>query len=84
MGSQELKLSPKGLYSQPSLIGEDIPAGALVTADNVVIRREGIIEPRRGVSAYATLVANRITSYQDKLITHSSTGTLSSLAPKIR
>jgi hypothetical protein len=75
--SQELKLTPKGLYSQPSLIGEDIPDGAMVTADNVVIKREGIVEPRRGVMGYATLTANRLASYQDKLIAHSSTGTVS-------
>ncbi len=69
---QDVKLSIAGLYSQPSLIGEDIPEGALVTADNVVINREGIIEPRRGFSSYATSYPTRIGAYQDRIVGHAN------------
>lgn len=75
--SQALMLKARGLFTNPNLI--DAPEGALVVADNVIIRRPGIWEPRRGVSSYgsASHVAKRMTIYNSTLITHSSTGTIS-------
>jgi len=44
--AQELHLVPQGLFTDPS--SEVAPPGALRTANNIVIRRKGIIEPRPG------------------------------------
>ncbi len=71
-------LKAKGLFTHPNLLSE-VPEGALVVADEVVIDREGVIQPRRGFSALAGAAGgtiNRITEYQDKLILHHGTGTI--------
>lgn len=47
--SQKLTVKAKGLYTFPNPISE-VPNGALIVADNVIIDREGTIEPRRGYS----------------------------------
>lgn len=71
-------LKAKGLFTHPNLLSE-VPEGALVVAREVVIDREGVIQPRRGFSTLAGPGAtiNRLAEYQEKLILHSSTGTLS-------
>ncbi len=71
-------LKAKGLFTHPNLLSE-VPEGALVVAREVVIDREGIIQPRRG---FETLTGpgntiNRLVEYQDQLLLHHSTGTLS-------
>ena len=69
---QEIKLRAKGLYSHANDLGS-VPEGALATADNVVIDREDVIEPRRGFNrsygAFADLDAraSKILFYQDYL-----------------
>lgn len=73
--AQEVKLTPAGLYTNPGDLSR--PDGALDVADNVVIRREGVIEPRRGVSAYATHAANKLKPYNVGFVSHSSTTTIS-------
>ena len=45
----------KGLYTHPSPIGESIPEGALLVADNVVIDREDLVEIRRGFYRHASI-----------------------------
>lgn len=45
--SQSLELRPTGLYTDPSPHG-GAPPGALRVADNVVLRRDGILQPRPG------------------------------------
>ena len=73
---QEVRLKALGLFTNPNQL--DLPAGALTTATDVVIRREGIIEPRRGYSNYATETAVRIFSYSGRLFILSahSSGTI--------
>lgn len=44
--AQELVISPAGLYTDPSAL--EAPQGALSDARNVVINRQGLIEPRPG------------------------------------
>lgn len=45
--AQDPILRAAGLYTQPNRLSE-LPDGALVRADNYVINRDGIIQPRRG------------------------------------
>jgi hypothetical protein len=73
--SQQDILKPEGLYTFPNAFSQ-VPPGALETASNVVIDREGIVTSRRGFKAYsaslgATVTSvSAITSYQNKLICH--------------
>lgn len=52
MGQKKL-LEAKGLYTDPNLLSK-VPEGALVQADNVIIDRDAVIEPRRGIAGYGT------------------------------
>lgn len=45
--AQQLELRPVGLYTDPNPHGA-VPKGALRQADNVVLRRDGILQPRPG------------------------------------
>lgn len=54
MPFQELILRPAGLWTNASAFGST-PAGALAEADNVVIRRKGVAEPRPGFSGTSTV-----------------------------
>ena len=45
--AQQVTVTAKGLYSSPNQLGE-VPDGALSQADNVVISKDGVIEPRPG------------------------------------
>lgn len=44
-------LRARGLHTNPNFFSE-VPEGSLVEAKNVVIDRDGIIEPRRGIKLY--------------------------------
>jgi hypothetical protein len=68
--SQEVKLKALGLYTHPNPL--EMPDGALVLADDVVIRREGVIEPRRGYSTYGTNTAVRLFDYSGTLLAHTA------------
>src|SRR3990167_4076407 len=62
----------KGLYTFPNKLG-NLPEGALLTAKNVVINRDGIIEPMRGFFLYGDLGAGstkQLLNYKDRLIRH--------------
>ena len=72
---QTLDLKAKGLYTFPNQLGA-VPQGALLTADNVVIDREGTTETRRGFKQYGTVLANapkKLFNYQKKLIVNHGT-----------
>jgi len=78
MASQRIIIKAKGLYTHPNLLSE-VPDGALVVADDVVIDRDGIIEPRRGFTRMADSVTGnleRIFVYQDTLLIHHNNATL--------
>jgi len=70
--------SCKGLHTQPNDVGE-VPQGALVEAVNVVVSRDGIIEPRRGLKRAGTQLpgTNLIGTYSGKTI-RAGGGTLES------
>lgn len=73
---QELHIAPAGLFTDPS--DETAPPGALLTANNVVIRRKGVVEPRPGFDIAKTLSlgseVRRAVPFDDDLLmlTHSS------------
>src|ERR1700741_482259 len=52
---KDLKLSPAGLWTSPSVA--EAPKGGLLEADDIVIRRRGLAEPRPGFSRSTDLVA---------------------------
>lgn len=73
---QKTTLTAKGLYSYPNQISQ-VPNGALIQADNVVIDREGVLEPRRGYNqlpgVLGSLSANRsdqIFRFGDNVLSH--------------
>lgn len=58
----------RGLYLQYNSLSE-VPEGALLEADDVVIEREGEISKRRGMNRYGvTFDADRLFEYQNKLL----------------
>ncbi len=82
--TQSLTIKIKGLYTYPSDLSE-VPDGALAAADNIVIDKDSIAEPRRGFG-YLThgagvqstfsdpsYRANKIFFYQDNILCHYST-----------
>jgi len=78
--SEILKMKVKGLYTHPSDL-DAVPDGALAVADNVVIDKEGKVQPRRGFDKHSTLPssgdrAEKLLSYQNKLIASYGSGSL--------
>jgi hypothetical protein len=69
--AQENILAFKGLVLQPNDLGQ-IPQGALAQADNVVISRDGIVEPRRGMDSLGVLgdTADRLFAFGGEIIAH--------------
>lgn len=82
--TQSLTLKIKGLYTFPSDLSE-IPEGALAVAENIVIDRDSIAEPRRGlgylthgsgtqsVFSDSSYRANKIFFYQSQILCHYDT-----------
>jgi len=70
-------LKARGLYTNPNNLSE-VPEGALSVADNVVIDRNGIIEPRRGFAQYTNTFglgtdrAKQLMVYKGRLLVHYS------------
>lgn len=75
--SQSLILNHRGLITNFNALSKT-PEGALTIAENVVIDKDGVAEPRRGFTRIASAPASdaarfdRLTSYQDKIIGHRS------------
>lgn len=74
--AQKKTLEARGLYTNPNLLSK-VPEGALVVADNVVIDRNAIIEPRRGFNQYGNTLgpigterANQLLTYKDRILVH--------------
>lgn len=73
--SQSVQLKARGLYTFFNDLSE-VPPGALREALNVVIDRNGIIEPRRGLTQYGEEFgtsldrAKQIMQYKDTLLIH--------------
>lgn len=65
-----------GLFLGPNDLGS-IPEGALSVADNVVIRRDNVVEPRRGIYPVSTKTLKKLTSWKGVLIGHDGATVLS-------
>ncbi len=76
MPSQTVILQAAGLVTSPNELSRE--QGALIQASNVLIRREGIIEQRRGFSLYGTELpevnerVKQLTTYRNRIIRHYS------------
>lgn len=75
---QSLLLKARGLNTFNNNLSE-VPEGSLNIADNVVIDRNGVIEPRRGFAIYGNSFgsgadrAKQLTVYKNRLLRHAST-----------
>lgn len=70
--SKTLTLTPKGLYTYYNNLAS-VPEGALLKANNVVINREGVAEPRRGIKWYsdeASGPAKQLLQYKATILRH--------------
>lgn len=73
MADQTLTVSAKGLYLTSNPLSA--PDGSLAEATNAVIRRKGIVEPRRGQAEDApTDGADAMVSFEGALIYHTADG----------
>jgi len=75
--STVLNLKLQGLQTFPNQLAS-VPEGSLFQADNVVVDRDGIVEPRRGLGLYGTLGSDD-TATMSQLLTY-QTGILGHIA----
>lgn len=67
-----LQLNNLGLFTYANTVGQ-VPAGAMVAAQNVVIDRPGVVETRRGFKPWGTTltgVIHKLFPYQNRLVVH--------------
>lgn len=75
MSQQQITLTAKGLYTHSNPLSA-VPQGSLQQADNVVIDRNDILEPRRGFKQYgntfgiSTDRTRQLMTYKDVIIRH--------------
>jgi hypothetical protein len=75
VSQQEIMLKARGLYTFQNNLSE-VPEGALTVADNVVVDRNGVIEPRRGQKQYGSTFgsgddrANQLMTYKNRILRH--------------
>lgn len=68
-------LRAKGLYTDPNLLS-GVPEGAMVEANNVIIDRTDVVEPRRGFAKYGETfgiggdTADQLLNYKDRILIH--------------
>jgi hypothetical protein len=70
--SKTLTLTPKGLYTYFNNLAS-VPEGSLLKANNTVINREGILEPRRGIKYYSEIMASpakQLLKYKSRILRH--------------
>lgn len=75
-GSSSVTLSAKGIHTFVNPLGNAIPQGSFLDVSNVVVDRDGIIEPRRGFSQYLNSFgtsndrAKQLINYKDSVLRH--------------
>ena len=75
---ETLSLKPKGLYTYPNPLSE-VPQGALSQALNVILSRPSVLEQRRGIGAFGTVLTGNTTqlyNYQNRIIINNGTSLL--------
>lgn len=76
MASQQVTLQAVGLNYSPNTIS--LPQGSLVQADDVIIRRDNVVESRRGFLEYSEGLglssdrAKQLIEYKDRVLVHYS------------
>lgn len=73
MASSTVNLQALGLNFSPNAL--ELPPGSLVEADNVIIRRDDVIESRRGYKLYGEEIpsqqkAKQLMVYRDRILRH--------------
>lgn len=72
--SSTITLKVSGLHLEPNQL--DVPPGSLIQANNCVVRRDGVIEPRRGFHTYGTSFnsiadrAKQLFTYKTRILRH--------------
>ena len=72
--SSTVILKAAGLITSPNQL--DVPDGALNEADNIIIKRDGVVEPRRGFFIYGDALPNesdrakQLSIYRDRILRH--------------
>lgn len=76
MGEQTLQVKAAGLWLTANPL--DAPPGALAVADTAVIRRPGIVEPRRGQAPDTELPQNvdAMAAFEGNVLAHGATGAI--------
>lgn len=75
-GNSSFFLKALGINAQPNQL--DVPQGSLIEASNCIIRRDNVIEPRRGFKLYGDAmgtssdVAKQLMEYRGRIIRHYS------------
>lgn len=75
MGQKQITIQAAGLYTYPNNLSE-IPPGGLLVANNTIIDKPGVIEPRRGIKYYGDLFpggsdrAKQLLQYRERLLVH--------------
>lgn len=72
--AKDVMLKAKGLFTFQNFLSE-IPEGSLLDATNVVIDRDGIVEPRRGITEYGSFGdlddrAKQLLNYKNRVLVH--------------
>jgi hypothetical protein len=81
-GSQQvMSLMVKGLYTNPSQYGANVPEGAVNVANNIVLDRESYAQTRRGFHRYGTSLGvgnsvKEILQFANDMIVHTDNGNL--------
>jgi hypothetical protein len=75
---QNVTLKARGLYTFPNALSE-VPDGALSEAMNVIIDRDGVVNPRRGIKLYGDTFgtisdrSKQLLIYKDRILRHWTT-----------
>lgn len=75
-GSSSVTARAKGLHTFVNPLSDSIPQGSFADVSNVVVDRDGIIEPRRGFNQYhnsfgsSTDRAKQLLNYKDSVLRH--------------
>lgn len=73
--SQKLNLKAKGIVTDPNQLSS-VPEGAMIVAENVVIDRENIVQPRRGFNKYGNTFGTdddrlkQLLTYKNRILAH--------------
>jgi hypothetical protein len=83
MSQQNVLIKPVGLYTYPNHLSS-VPPGGLLTASNVILNRDNIVESRRGFSVYGNSMtsdntAHQLITYKNRVIRHFGSGPGTSL-----